>query len=335
MGSLVDEEPGSESMPRPQSRVDSASEGGGAASSRPQSQLSQLSDRLSRMGQVISRGTPSGTPSAGLGGLTGATPPSTAPVPEVVEVESPATAAAEAERPEPKKRAGRTPRRTPRHGGTSARGRSVSPEPEVDWVDALGRLDDPSKTPRAWEAEPVSVGVVRKQYRLRRKGEEAAIKARLRRNKELGDVYRKRAARGDGGGDDDDASAAPDAAPPVVVDDPDIKRMYGLAYRDIVDGAGTKERLVAQIERELRDGAPVLLVAAPEDNDGEPSSCRLALRTLHAGCNPTLTDPIPPMPLTRADGSVAMKLEPKRQRAREFPLPIPAALGQRPICASL
>ncbi|KAH8047071.1 quercetin 2,3-dioxygenase [Aureococcus anophagefferens] len=173
----------------------------------------------------------------------------------------------------------KTPRKTPRH-------RSVSPEP--DWVDALGTLEDPSKTPRAWEAEPVSVGVVRKHYRLRRQGEEAAARARVRRDNELRASFAG-PARADGAmsssSDDDDD----EASKPVVVDDPEITKLYGLAYGAVANDA---ERRASRASAELRSGGPVLLVAHPDDNDGEAANCRLVLRTLHAACNPTLTDPI-------------------------------------------
>jgi hypothetical protein len=274
--------------------------------------LSQLSDRLNRMGGVISRGTPSGTPSAGPSGLAGATPPTTAPAPEP-EPEP---------EPEPMMKKKRTPRKTPRK---TPRHRSVSPEP--DWVDALGTLEDPSKTPRAWEAEPVSVGVVRKHYRLRRQGEEAAARARVRRDNELKGKFRRSGARADGAmsssSDDDE-----EASKPVVVDDPDITKLYGLAYGAVANDAGARGALVARVDAELRSGGAVLLVAHPDDNDGEAANCRLVLRTLHAACNPTLTDPIPPVPLARADGSVAMRLDPKRRREHAFPLPIPAPEGR-------
>ena len=287
------------------SRVGTAEVEKAAASSRPTSRLMDLLSKVKRMESVVSRGTPSGGSAAGL---AGATPPPSAPppppVPEVAEPESEpeGSPVRRAKAPSPRKARGRrTPRKIP-----------AAEEDPVEWVDALGKLEDSSKTPRAWaESDPLSVGVVRKHFRLRRKSEEAARLSRTRRNADLKAKY----VTGDVPSDDDDGAAAA-TGPPAVVDDVDALRIGGLSYAAIVDGAGpARDAAVADAEARLMGGAAVLLVASPDDNDGDASACRLVLRTLHAALNPKLVDPIPPPPVLRADGTFAVRLDAKAPRS--------------------
>ena len=50
------------------------------------------------------------------------------------------------------------------------------------------------------------------------------------------------------------------------------------------------------------------------------ASCRAVLRTLHMALHPKLRDPIPPLPLKRADGAFGMTLRapPSRVPAAPF-----------------
>ena len=73
------------------------------------------------------------------------------------------------------------------------------------------------------------------------------------------------------------------------------------------------------IEDELRDGGTVLLVADPSANDDDEASCRAVLRTLHMALHPKLRDPIPPLPLKRADGAFGMTLRAPPQRGPAAP----------------
>ena len=73
------------------------------------------------------------------------------------------------------------------------------------------------------------------------------------------------------------------------------------------------------IEDELRDGGTVL-VADPSENENDEASCRAVLRTLHMALHPKLRDPIPPLPIKRADGAFGMTLRapPSRVPAAPF-----------------
>ena len=145
---------------------------------------------------------------------------------------------------------------------------------------------------------------MRRQYRQRRRREERAEKARLRKPRP---VQPRRASSRD---------EEPEA--PLVNDPPDAKKLYNLSFGDVVEGTSRREALVKSIEDELRDGGTVLLVADPSENENDEASCRAVLRTLHMALHPKLRDPIPPLPLKRADGAFGMTL-------RAPPARVPAA----------
>ena len=152
----------------------------------------------------------------------------------------------------------------------------------------------------------MSVGVVRRQYRQRRRREERAEKARIRKPRP---VQPRR-----------DSSSDEEPEAPLVHDPPDAKKLYNLSFGDVVEGTSRREALVKSIEDELRDGGTVLLVADPSENENDEASCRAVLRTLHMALHPKLRDPIPPLPLKRADGAFGMTLRapPSRVPAAPF-----------------
>ena len=181
------------------------------------------------------------------------------------------------------------------------------PDQDVPWVDKLGSFrDEKARTPRAFSRDPVSVGVVRRQSRQRRRREERAEKARLRKPRP---VQPRR-----------DSSSEEEPEAPLVHDPPDAKKLYNLSFGDVVEGTSRREALVKSIEDELRDGGTVLLVADPSENENDEASCRAVLRTLHMALHPKLRDPIPPLPLKRADGAFGMTLRapPSRVPAAPF-----------------
>lgn len=166
--------------------------------------------------------------------------------------------------------------------------------------------DEKARTPRAFARDPVSVGVVRRQYRQRRRREERAEKARLRKP-------RPRPPK-------EESSSESEPEAPLVHDPPDAKKLYNLSFGDVVEGTSRRESLVKSIEDELRDGGTVLLVADPSENENDEASCRAVLRTLHMALHPKLRDPIPPLPIKRADGAFGMTLRapPSRVPAAPF-----------------
>ena len=71
---------------------------------------------------------------------------------------------------------------TPSRKKPPARRPAPPPEGTSPWVDKLGSSrDEKARTPRAFARDPVSVGVVRRQYRQRRRREERAEKAGIRK----------------------------------------------------------------------------------------------------------------------------------------------------------
>ena len=91
--------------------------------------------------------------------------------------------------------------------------------------------------------DPVSVGVVRRQYRQRRRREERAEKARIRKPRP---VQPRR----------ESSSSEEEPEAPLVNDPPDAKKLYNLSFGDVVEGTSRRESFVKSIEDELRDGAP-------------------------------------------------------------------------------
>ena len=188
-----------------------------------------------------------------------------------------------------------------------------SDDEDVAWVDALGSLDpradkvirdqyrgaEDAKTPRVFARDPVSVGVIRGQYRERRRREERREEVRI----EQVQLARKPRPVQQEGSSESEGDAAP-----VVQDPPNAKKLYNLCFGDIVEGTARKEELVKSIEDELNNEGTVLLVADPAANEDDEASCRAVLRTLHMALHPKLRDPIPPLPLKRADGSFGMTL---------------------------
>ena len=72
----------------------------------------------------------------------------------------------------------------------------------------------------------------------------------------------------------------------------------------------------------------MLLVAHPDDNDGDAASCRSVLRALHHALRPDLREPIPPLPLARPGGAFGMELKPK---AKPPSSPVRWQLGARDL----
>ena len=147
--------------------------------------------------------------------------------------------------------------------------------------------------------------MVRRQYRQRRRREERAEKARIRKPRP---VQPRR-----------DSSSEEEPEAPLVHDPPDAKKLYNLSFGDVVEGTSRREALVKPIEDELRDGGTVLLVADPSENENDEASCRAVLRTLHMALHPKLRDPIPPLPIKRADGAFGMTLRAPPQRGPAVP----------------
>merc|ERR1712138_392031 len=110
------------------------------------------------------------------------------------------------------------------------------PDEDVPWVDKLGSFrDEKARTPRAFARDPVSVGVVRRQYRQRRRREERAEKARLRKPRP---VQPRR----------ESSSSEEEPEAPLVNDPPDAKKLYNLSFGDVVEGTSRRESLVKSIE---------------------------------------------------------------------------------------
>ena len=148
--------------------------------------------------------------------------------------------------------------------------------------------------------------MVRRQYRQRRRREERAEKARIRKPRP---VQPRR----------ESSSSEEEPEAPLVNDPPDAKKLYNLSFGDVVEGTSRRESLVKSIEDELRDGGTVLLVADPSENENDEASCRAVLRTLHMALHPKLRDPIPPLPIKRADGAFGMTLRAPPQRVAAAP----------------